>query len=93
MGVATTRAPHGLGPPNPTKKLADWVDLLGQLLSRNVIFEIFMDEPPLIYSDIVRITNLRITEVILENISHHVKKLLELHSIRLVFIVLKNKYT
>ena len=27
MGVATTRALYGLGPPNPTKK---WVDLLGQ---------------------------------------------------------------
>ena len=39
MGVATTRAPHGLGPPNPTNKLAHWVDLLGQPLFRN-------DEPP-----------------------------------------------
>ena len=33
MGVAITRAPNGLGPPNPTKKSAHWVDLLGQPLS------------------------------------------------------------
>ena len=32
MGVATTFAPNGLGPPNPTIKLADWMKLLGQLL-------------------------------------------------------------
>jgi len=33
MSVATTRAHNGPGPPNPTKKLAYYVDLLGQLLS------------------------------------------------------------
>ena len=37
MGVATTRAPNGLGPP-------DWVDLLGQLLPQNHVFEIFRPE-------------------------------------------------
>ena len=47
MGVATTRPPNGLGPPNPTKKLAHWMELLGQLLSRNPVFEIFRGEPPL----------------------------------------------
>ena len=26
MGVATTRTLNGLGPPNPTRKLAHWVD-------------------------------------------------------------------
>ena len=41
MGVATTRAPNGLGPPKFTKKLADWADLFGRLLSRNLVFEIF----------------------------------------------------
>ena len=46
MGVATTRAPNGLGPPNPTKKLAHWMDLLGQQLSRNRVFEIYRGEPP-----------------------------------------------
>ena len=46
MGVATTRDPHGLGPTNPTKKLAHRVDLLGQPLSRNHVFEIFRGEPP-----------------------------------------------
>ena len=46
MGVAATRAPDGLGPPNPTKKLAHWVDLLGQSLSRNHVFEILRVEPP-----------------------------------------------
>ena len=35
MGVANMCAPNGLGPPNPTKKLAHWMDLLGRLLSRN----------------------------------------------------------
>ena len=44
MGVATTRAHNGLGPPNPTKKLARWVDLLDQPLSRNHVFKIFMDK-------------------------------------------------
>ena len=40
MGVATTRAPNGLGSPNPAKKLVHWVYLLGQPLSRNHVFEI-----------------------------------------------------
>ena len=47
MGVATTRAPNVLGPRNPTKKLAHWVELLGQPLSRNEVLEISMGEPPL----------------------------------------------
>ena len=38
MGVATTRVPNGLEPPNPTKK--------GQPLSRNHVFEIFRGDPP-----------------------------------------------
>ena len=41
MGVATTRAPNGLGPPNSSKMLAHWVDFLGQTLSRKYVFEIF----------------------------------------------------
>ena len=45
MGMDTTRAPNGLRPPNPTKMLAHWVYLLGQLLSRNYVFEIFRGEP------------------------------------------------
>ena len=45
--MATTHAPNNcLGPPNPTKKLAHWVDLLGQPLTRNHVFEIFRPEPP-----------------------------------------------
>ena len=44
MGVATTRAPNSLGPPNPTKKLAHRVDLLGQPLSQNHVFEILRGE-------------------------------------------------
>ena len=44
----TTRAPNGLGPPNPIKKLAHWGDLSGQPLSRNHVFEIFTGEPPLL---------------------------------------------
>ena len=46
MEVATMRPPNGLGPPNPTEKLAHWVDLLGQPLSRNHSFEILRPEPP-----------------------------------------------
>ena len=34
----TTRASNGLGPPNPTKKLAHWVDLLSHPLSRNHVW-------------------------------------------------------
>ena len=45
MGVAILRAPNGPGPPNPTKRLAHWVHLLGELLSRNHVFEHFRGEP------------------------------------------------
>ena len=45
MSVAATVAPTGLGPQDPPKKLAQWVDLLGQLLSRKNVFEIFGPEP------------------------------------------------
>ena len=41
MGVAITRAPYGLGPPNLAKNLAHYVDLLGQLLSLSHVFENF----------------------------------------------------
>ena len=46
MGVAATLAPEGLGPQNPTKNLAHWVDILGQWLSRNHVFKISRHEPP-----------------------------------------------
>ena len=46
-GRGPTRTGMGLGPQNLTKKLAHWVDLLGQLLSRNHDFEIWRPEPPL----------------------------------------------
>ena len=45
--VATTHASNGLGPSNPTKNLAHWVNFLGQPLSRNHVFKIFRGEPPL----------------------------------------------
>ena len=45
MGVATKHAHNGLGPPNPTKKLARWEDLLGQLFSWNRVFKTFRPEP------------------------------------------------
>ena len=38
MGMATISAPYGLGPSYLTKKLANWVELLGQLLSSNHVF-------------------------------------------------------
>ena len=52
MGVATTHAPNklivwGLKGQSPTKKLAHWVDLLCQPLSRSLVFEIFRHETPL----------------------------------------------
>ena len=46
MGVATTAAPYGFWATNPTKKLAQWVYLLGQPLSRNHVFQNFSGEPP-----------------------------------------------
>ena len=46
MGVATTRAPNGVGPSNPTKKLAHWEDLLGQPLSRNQFSKFSGVNPP-----------------------------------------------
>ena len=46
MGVATTAVPYGLWATNPTKKLAHWVYLLGQPLSRNRVFQNFSGEPP-----------------------------------------------
>ena len=45
--MATTHTSNGLGPPEPTKKLAHWVELLGQLLSWNHFFENFRGEPSL----------------------------------------------
>ena len=46
MGVATTAAPYGFWATNPTEKLAYWVYLLGQPLSRNRVFQNFSGEPP-----------------------------------------------
>ena len=46
MGVATTAAPYGFWATNPTKKLAHWVYLLGQPLSRNRVFQNLSGEPP-----------------------------------------------
>ena len=47
MGVAATLAPKGLGPQDPTKKLAHRVELLGQPLSQKKVFENLGPEPPL----------------------------------------------
>ena len=44
--MATTAAPYGFWATNPTKKLAHWVYLLGQTLSRNRVFQNFSGEPP-----------------------------------------------
>ena len=46
MGVAATLAPLGLGPQNPTKKLAHVGVLLGQLLSQNKVSKIYRLGPP-----------------------------------------------
>ena len=47
MGVTARLAPKGLGPQNSTKKLPHWMNLLGQPLSRNHVFENLGHEPPL----------------------------------------------
>ena len=41
MGVAATLAPKGLRPQDPTKKLAHWVELLGQPLSQKKFSKVF----------------------------------------------------
>ena len=46
MGVATTCTSNGLGPPNLTKKLANFVELFGLPLYRKHVFEIFSSDPP-----------------------------------------------
>ena len=46
MGVAATVATKGLGPQDPTKKLAHCVDFLGQPLSRKLVFKNFGPEIP-----------------------------------------------
>ena len=56
MGVATMHTPNGLGPPDLVEKLAHWMDFLGQLLSRNCVFEIFsLNPPPFSDSDIIQL--------------------------------------
>ena len=47
MGVTATVAPKRLGPQDPTKKLAHWVNLLSQPLTRKLVFKNFGPEPPL----------------------------------------------
>ena len=41
MGVVA----KGLGASNPTNKLANWVEILGQLISRKHVFIIFNNVP------------------------------------------------
>ena len=41
MGVAATRAPSGLGPPNLTKKLAHWVELLDYHIKQLILIPNF----------------------------------------------------
>ena len=45
IGVATTVAPKGLGPQDPTKKLVHWGELLGQPLTQKLVFKNFVPEP------------------------------------------------
>ena len=46
MDVAATLAPKGLGPQDPTQKLAHRVELLGKPLSQKNVFENLGPEPP-----------------------------------------------
>ena len=45
MGVASTVAPKGPGPQDPTKNLAHLVDLLDQPLTRKLVFQNFGPDP------------------------------------------------
>ena len=54
MGVAATLAPKGMGPQDPTKKLAHVGVLLGHLLSQNRVSELSDPGPPLNYQKIYR---------------------------------------
>ena len=47
MGVAATVAQKFLWPQDPTKKLPHWDNLLGQTLTRKLVFKNFGPEPPL----------------------------------------------
>ena len=49
-GVAKTRAPDGLGPPNPTKKLAHWVNLLGQPLNADIYLDYIVNSAKWIFT-------------------------------------------
>ena len=51
IGLYTILGPNSLGSQLPAKQLADWLDLLGHLLSRNHVSEIFEDQPPLRKND------------------------------------------
>ena len=46
MGVAAMPAPKGLGPQNPTKKLAHVGVLLGHLFAQNRVPKLLDPEPP-----------------------------------------------
>ena len=48
-GRGKTCAPNSLELPNPTKKLACWVDHLGQLLILEIMFSRFSGVPPSLY--------------------------------------------
>ena len=47
MGVATTQAPKGLGPQNPTKNLVHVGVLLGHFISQNRVPKLSDPGPPL----------------------------------------------
>ena len=55
MGVAATLAPKGLGPKNPTKKLAHVGVLLGHMLSQNHAPEISDPGPPSLNNDVTTV--------------------------------------
>ena len=58
MGVATTLAPKGLGPQNPTKNLAHWVDLMGRPISRKSVVRIFVPNPTPLLKTLLDLTQL-----------------------------------
>ena len=55
MGVTATVAPKGLGPQVSTKKLAHWVNLLGQSLSLKLVLKKFGSEPHPFFMNIIAV--------------------------------------
>ena len=78
MGVATTAAPYGFWATNPTKKLAHWVYLLGQPLSRNRVFQNFRGELNFMFENFPLTTIIKLIWIFSPNKPHFDPKKVEI---------------